>query len=717
LAGRKQHYIPRSFLRGFLSHKRKDSEYVWVFPKGRSPYNPEISGAASERHFYSELPNDGEQTLDTRITDYEGRFVTLLNQLRQSSPGVLVDSAIAAEVIVHLTIRNAGLRDAMADGLKGVLAKTFSMITREGALRDLAGLDKSEPDARFQEIMGKIITGDGNFKKLGLPDQLLTRVGFFLAKETVPQNLEVDPAIKTRLALMYHHAEPFTRELHNKTLAKELIPQQRLLALTPLRWKIVNQPNLILPDCVALGFKDNVSPEPLATMGETFVTVTMPITKDLLLIGQREEAPPFFPSLFNLCATACSHEYFIAANKTPENEQLAGRIGIWSRKFLYESLAALEEEYPSASVKLPEPEKEEFAEPATSKSPLNYQLTFSGWADQEIPPLVAEKIKPLVTYMAERYSLALLDGMTFAMDYENVLATMDRGYEAPPMRTASLEYGVGWSLPVDVLRDGIHKVRIVFRGGIGQLLLIDDEAGRKMAEQMVVFQLANIAFKGMVNTAFADKPLPQSGPWIDTVRKELMGYAVGSYFAARESSIFSPGNEQAGRELLTGAVEDARKIIMEERLSYRFHGDLQKFLTIVRQQVAPILKFAAELAGHMDGVGAPDGADVDLKDLLGRVNLGTWFDQFRLDLRAQLADKRRWETVEAFQEINYHAERVLWAFGVFPWTTPDGQNRVHIPLILDAARLRQASLRRPLGFARVLLRGLGKWLTRFFKRK
>ena len=98
----------------------------------------------------------------------------------------------------------------------------------------------------------------------------------------------------------------------------------------------------------------------------------------------------------------------------------------------------------------------------------------------------------------------------------------------------------------------------------------------------------------------------------------------------------------------------------------------------------------------MDAMGVPDEADVELKELLGGVNLGTWFDQFRLDLRTQLADTRRWESVEAFQEINYHAERVLWAFGVFPWTTPDGQNRVDIPLILDAARLPHASLQRPL---------------------
>jgi hypothetical protein len=209
---------------------------------------------------------------------------------------------------------------------------------------------------------------------------------------------------------------------------------------------------------------------------------------------------------------------------------------------------------------------------------------------------------------------------------------------------------------------------------------------------------------------------PQSEPWIDVVRKELMGYAIGSYFAALESSSFYPGNERARRELLTGAVESARKVIVEERVSYRFHGDLQKFLVIAQQQVMPILKFAAELAGHMDGTDAPDTADDDLKELLGRVNLGTWFDQFRRDLRAQFSEKHRWESVEAFQEISYHAERVLWAFGVFPWTTSDGQNRVAIPLILDAARLPQASLRRPLGFARLLLRAVRAQLTRLLKR-
>lgn len=715
MAGRKQHYIPRSFLRGFLSHKKKASEYVWVFPKGRPPYNPEIAGVSSERHFYSELPTDGQETLDGKITEYEYRFGEILSQLRETPPGDAVAPELAAEVIVHLIVRSAEMRNSLSDGLKGVLAKAFSIVTRPGGIRDLVGLESAEPDARFQSMMAKFIAGDRNLQSLGLPEQLLTRVAFIIAKEAVPRDLEVDPAITSRLAVMHHHAETFTRELHNKTLSKDLLPPERLAALTPLRWRVVNQPDLVLPDCLALGFKEDMTPQPLATMGETFVTVAMPLTKDLLLIGQREDAPMFFPEVFNLCATACSHDYFIASANTAENIEFAGRIGVWSRKFLYEALDELDKEYPSSKAPLEIADEVATTGEAPVGYPVNYQVSFSAWADEPTAHLVVERLKPLVAHIAVNYSLDLLDGMTFAMDYENALATMDRGYDAPPMRTASLGYGVGWSLPVDVLRDDVFKVRVVFRGETGQLLLSEDESGRTMAEKMVVFQLANVAFRGLVARAFDGYEPPEKEPWIEFIRKDLMGYAVSSYFAARESATFSPGYEQAGRELLSGAVASARQIIMDERLSYRFHGDLDKFLGIVRQQVSPIIKFAAELAGYMDGNGLPDKADPELKELLQQVNLGTWFDQFRLDLRAQFSEVRRWESVEAFQEINYHAERVLWAFGVFPWTTAEGLNRVDIPIVLDAGRLRQASFKRPFSFLRVLARGIWERVRKLFR--
>lgn len=48
---------------------------------------------------------------------------------------------------------------------------------------------------------------------------------------------------------------------------------------------------------------------------------------------------------------------------------------------------------------------------------------------------------------------------------------------------------------------------------------------------------------------------------------------------------------------------------------------------------------------------------------------------------------------------------------------PDGRNRVNVPIVLDAGKLRQASLKRPVGFLRVLIRGIGARIKKVFRSK
>ncbi len=113
MGGPAQHNIPQFFLRGFRvrSSSQARSE-VWQFEKGKAPKLSLIKDdvAVEEPYFYSTPSTDGSRTLDEQITNYENSFANLVHTLRATPLGAPADSAKAAEVVAHLTIRNAHLR-------------------------------------------------------------------------------------------------------------------------------------------------------------------------------------------------------------------------------------------------------------------------------------------------------------------------------------------------------------------------------------------------------------------------------------------------------------------------------------------------------------------------------------------------------------------------------------------------------------------------------
>jgi hypothetical protein len=117
MSGRKQHHIPQSVLRGFEAPGKGRTKKVWVFSKEKK-FKSSTADVAAERHFYSEVSNDGSRTLDDSITDYEQNFGAQLAYLRRLSVGEAADSLTAAEVIAHLTIRNAHLRRTFVSGAR-----------------------------------------------------------------------------------------------------------------------------------------------------------------------------------------------------------------------------------------------------------------------------------------------------------------------------------------------------------------------------------------------------------------------------------------------------------------------------------------------------------------------------------------------------------------------------------------------------------------------
>ena len=155
MSGRKQHYIPKCLLDGFESPGRGKTIKVFVFKKGQPPYCSSTLDVAASRYFYSELSESDVLSLDDQITLYEGDLGRLLIQLRSAPLNSDIVATIAAEVITHLTLRVAHVRDMCSLVMNQMLTGSADLFSQKKHMRKFLGVDADVLPAHLEEALEK----------------------------------------------------------------------------------------------------------------------------------------------------------------------------------------------------------------------------------------------------------------------------------------------------------------------------------------------------------------------------------------------------------------------------------------------------------------------------------------------------------------------------------------------------------------------------------
>lgn len=714
MSGRKQHYIPQSFVKGFHIPSKGNTKKVLVFKKGQPPYISSTRDVAAERHFYSELSKDGSTTLDDQITDYEIKLTRLLDLLREAPVDHTVDATIPAEFITHLTIRGAHLRDVFGFGAKELITEIGNIFSNENQVRALLGIDADVPTPLFREEIEKVLTKQADFfAQVGLPYPLVRQIAFTLVKESFSSFYTGQtPEIMNVLNKIACNVGDFTRNGHVKALSKGLIPESRIASLCQFSWTLhlVTEGTLILPDCVAVVFRSNSNlPEPYIMSQINQVNVIMcPVCPNKLLIGHRGNAA--LPELkdFNEEAAACSNTFFVSADKTPELEKLADRIGERSKKVMLDAVSyavneltaefALEEHSSQSMLSFMEKSaKSETMIPVEHSDKIkvnetqniNYPVTFCGCADQETAQKIAEAVHLVVSDMSHSISLGRLDCITFAADYAAALIDVERGFPGSiPLTPTEDEYSVGVAMAPLVIRNGVTKVCIVMRAWLGYALVSEDPVAKTTAIHVLVNQLAHVACVDMICHTLPEMLLSRVEDGWEAWLYDRMHSAWKAYFASRISAGFDPTIGIGYCDILLTALERAIEAIPRERFAYRSHGNLEQFLKLAISLIGKVITYAGMLLGHYDGLDQSVYDDKgELTLILEKMGLRAWLDVFRRDLARLFERRGQWKSIHEFLSLNRHIERVLWQFGVFPWRNDQEEVRVEIPLGTDAAQL------------------------------
>ena len=247
------------------------------------------------------------------------------------------------------------------------------------------------------------------------------------------------------------------------------------------------------------------------------------------------------------------------------------------------------------------------------------------------------------------------------------------------------------------MRSGQVKGRIVIDSGIAHALTSDNSAQSEFGLYVVIRELALVAMIDFIETS-----LP--GAMLSPVEGELDGWlyahvdaALHAYVASRISAGFGDVQElfEAKSQLLAEGVNRMRDTVLQERIAYRYHGDLDKLLDITLPSIRHVLIFAADLLGHCANACSPSPQTSDeLQVSLEQAGLKNWLEMYRVDLEQFHRRLCRWESFNEFLALNVHVERLLWQLGMFPWEAPGeyGSRFLWVPIPPHCFRLARTIL-------------------------
>ena len=693
MSGPNQHYIPSFLQRAFGI--RPERREIWYFGRGEPAERRSVKRTASEDFFYSEPRSDGRPTLDDSITQKESDLARLLKEVRSKSPGSAVESATAAMIVSHLAQRTAHVRTTFSEGLGRLLALAQAIFGERADVETLMGLDGGVPTSLFRDRVTSELTAALEGVPLNMPHRVLERMAFILAKEHRDELVDQGKGLVNAVLCGLRPDSPeFVRDTHNKALGELIESSEYEVLLRTFNWSVHLGPatGAILPDCVvvAVGL-DGIAGNHLIVGGKETAAMVLAVAPDRLLVGLR---PGFaLPCEFdyNREAACLCHTFFLATRNDEETGRLHAKIG---SRFGPDVEAAVEHGFDdfvkrgsSADAKEDGLDVDTVAWKPTTGG--RYELSVAGY-DRLTTETIQGEVVSLVDELATTMPLERLDGIMIEKDYPGMLRAMTRGWEnAPTLETQPSDIGVDNAQTVAVRRSGVVKGLIVVSSTVSDALVSRNAAQRAWGTHALVRQLASVALMEIV-----EECLPGTLPWqvgegIDGWFYAYVHGAPESFVASRRAARFgNPENvAQELRELLGACFDWMVSAIPRERLAYREHGDLDRLLGVALPAIRRVLMVAADLLGHCASTGEqPLAGNSALDESLDRAGLRAWLGVYFDDLARFHRRLGRWETFEEFLAFNIHAERLLFAFGMFARETPEGL-RVEVPLHTDMEAL------------------------------
>jgi hypothetical protein len=306
MAGRKQHFIQKHLLRGFVADPAANHPHVWVYRHDGKLFFPSLNDYAAERDFY------GNSDLDDKITKMESVRINEYISFLRTGEDRDVGADEAAMFAVHVFARSKSIRSMVTDSIEPLMDRSMD------ALRSV--------DFQARMLLSEIRRNPTLMVKAMSPE--------YSSFEHFAR-IKVEQRHADTLELL----EKFRRGLRaaiaegqNKILNAYIECEGgRRDFLSQLRWRRVSipEPQLILGDSVVFAEMRDGSVKPVHEPNDELANVWLPLSSNLVLVGSSGEALPVMDvDRINVGSASCSYDAFCAL----DGKKHANLIGLIRRK-------------------------------------------------------------------------------------------------------------------------------------------------------------------------------------------------------------------------------------------------------------------------------------------------------------------------------------------------------------------------------------------------
>lgn len=688
MSGSNQHFIPQLLQRGFVSRRTATRSYVYCYSKNDEVRERTTRSLGAEQHFYSAPTNDGSPTLDDKITAYENGLAIKLNALREAISGHPVESALAAEIVTHLSARTRSMRSTFWKGITGLVDSLRDRLIDDDSVASFFRINDNSVDSVLVAAIRNAVNEQpewGQFAAMiNVDKSVISKVMITLLREHFNSYSELLLQFSQRQLIPALSAATDTvPDGHNKALHRLMDEGVKRTDFLDMKWSIEEQPGyeFILPDCVSVsvGSEGNYAPFIVRKDMECDF-ILLPISHNRMLVGRRTLGKELDLARFNEQAASCCAEFFIARSLREDLIPLSMKIGSQAEEFLRSVAIEVIDDM------LGGPISEGVETPLETERLEQYDVLFFDCGDADEAQRFANQIQPLIFKLSEFLDLGRLDGITVAYDYPRALVELDRGdARLPPASTVPESAGIGMAQSVLILRKNRIQFRIVIRYDIALALLSDDETAQSTALHLITDQLAQTDVITTIDRAFPDVLLKPLDEYHASMLFREAYPAITGYFAARTSLDFGVDDffEDQHTTHFSSAIQRYASEIPDVMADYQEHQNVDRLFAEVLEPVGQMMHSLSRHIGHQDRAGRNFLDNTEVKVALDSQCLTEWAQRYAFELRQLWKSFGRWKSFDEFIDINVHVERLMWRHGLFSWPEGGGAHITVMPPAFD----------------------------------
>lgn len=668
MAGKKQHFIPKHFLKEFVVPDGSDTH--WMFRRGSpKPVAVKRSNAAAMSHFYSKSQKSNILTLDDSITKYENQLKFHVDDVRAIYKGETIPAHLISEIAAHLMIRAKYVREVTNLLLSETITSIGELTNPSDAV--YRGLEINQHCVPFEleDVLIKNFKTHHIVQSINISPKTLARLIYsrfrenrYILKDIIKQ--ATDPIVTT----LQRDKKDIFRETHIETLQGELVPETWKARLEKFYWRIIEYPteNAVLPDCIVIA-KDKTGWVPyFISHTETVTQVILPLASDRLAVGCTDQNQNTAIDMYNYNAQKCCFEFYLSNNPTGASNEDNNKVGDNMRSWFGDvATSALREPLmgffgdtlkntgnnPPVATRVD----------LITKSNFSYILNLDDFVDRNFEKDVSDQLNCIISMFVSSYPMHGLHGFSFVKDYTEFLQKLNQDDDVN--QTFMDDKADNITIPILVEQENKVKTHLIIRSEIAKYLISPNETEKLRAMLAVIDGLSSVTFNTLIDGKFPGKLLDATGCQYKDFLYQYNQALISSCFfnfllGARKEDIevFADHALRKLEEMVIKTLDAHSECISNCNWQQYF-----------KKSAYHVSSFLFSLARFVGATACTDGSRMSnsaLGERLRQLQLLQWFELFEKDLLTFYRNVDEWASWEDIYFINWHFERILFDIGI-----------------------------------------------------